>query len=777
MINFIDVNASMTVNPGSLSYSITLPDNILDEVYRARLFLNYEDSAQAYTTTAHYGLMETSGVAEYDDWDSALRPPRIDSEHGENFNTEIRYPLVAGVNTFVLHGIDRHYRECESITVSGASMLPSVSTKNPRNLIIERQISDIEIRSVTSTGTSVTVITAEPHGFETGDAITITGLPVAGSSTSTLTTTNHILGENGGRFMGTFLVKRINPTSFSYQTKHYNPNTPDVSYNKIGRAEKWELVSYYNVETLHIDPDSGTATISSASLQAEEGDFFTFDYDGATANERGIFTNIKVDSVDSSSEPNTYTFLCTGATRKLDVQARVYNTPVLPSKSIPVNFPTIETSAGGHKIVLDNASEYAHTINTLKAEPIVDTYVVEGGIPEFSSNPTLISSRGNMNTIVAMKFAVGHLNTLEGIGTLGLYVSGMNYSSGDIVVYQMSSSEWDTGMTYDELSKYVTNIPVASMVVNNGRMDGYNNYIELELNADIVKKWLNNTYQYPAAIAVMIKNKGNPSITFNSTENAQFHPYLLITSGEKAIMKPETFNISIGTSSAIGGETIRLLVSDYSGSFGNYVFNNEVYFDGVKGVIVSGNSNYIDVVVPDTVTGNVSIVVKSVLPNGTLIDLTKPYNLYIKNDAYYRNTILADKIRPGVNEDKRVSVSATYNRDLGFNNFAEITDETSLIQNLYSCLLTNKGERLFNYRFGSTIERRIFTIATLDDTDEIIKECMQVVAKYEPRVTIDPDLSSVSFDEGMNTIKVKLCILLPTHRHEYIYLTFKDRGQ
>jgi phage baseplate assembly protein W len=145
------------------------------------------------------------------------------------------------------------------------------------------------------------------------------------------------------------------------------------------------------------------------------------------------------------------------------------------------------------------------------------------------------------------------------------------------------------------------------------------------------------------------------------------------------------------------------------------------------------------------------------------------------NDLAKRDVRLAEKKIPGEIMTK-VSRSALYNRDLGFSNFTEITDETSLLQNVYSCLLTSRGERLFNQNFGTRIEEKIFTLGDATEETELLKECIQAVETYEPRVTIDPERSSCNFDEA-GQYNLILAVILPTARTEMLKFTFKSRGR
>ena len=136
---------------------------------------------------------------------------------------------------------------------------------------------------------------------------------------------------------------------------------------------------------------------------------------------------------------------------------------------------------------------------------------------------------------------------------------------------------------------------------------------------------------------------------------------------------------------------------------------------------------------------------------------------------------LNDYIRPGEVE-RKVSRSASYNRDFGYVGFTEITDENSMIQNLYSCLLTRKGERLFNTDFGTTIEERIFSIRDGGSSNAILKECFDVIEEYEPRIQLVYEQCSVR-DMGPHGIYLVLGVIVPGGNVEMVNIPFKNRGR
>ena len=136
---------------------------------------------------------------------------------------------------------------------------------------------------------------------------------------------------------------------------------------------------------------------------------------------------------------------------------------------------------------------------------------------------------------------------------------------------------------------------------------------------------------------------------------------------------------------------------------------------------------------------------------------------------------LNERLRPG-EVSREVNTSAAYNRDLGYVGFSEITDENSMIQNLYSCILTRKGERLFNPEFGTTIEERIFSIRTGATSNAILKECFSVIEQYEPRIRLVYEQCGVQ-DMGPHGIYLVLGVIVPGGTVRTVSIPFKNRGR
>lgn len=115
-----------------------------------------------------------------------------------------------------------------------------------------------------------------------------------------------------------------------------------------------------------------------------------------------------------------------------------------------------------------------------------------------------------------------------------------------------------------------------------------------------------------------------------------------------------------------------------------------------------------------------------------------------------------------------------YNKDLAYSSFSITADENSLMQNVYSILLTNLGERLYDDEFGSTLEESVFDIiGDLNGESKLLNQCVTLINKYEPRVVVVEDKSYVAINED-NTVVIVLYIKVPRGIARKIELTFRN---
>lgn len=117
-----------------------------------------------------------------------------------------------------------------------------------------------------------------------------------------------------------------------------------------------------------------------------------------------------------------------------------------------------------------------------------------------------------------------------------------------------------------------------------------------------------------------------------------------------------------------------------------------------------------------------------------------------------------------------------YNKDLSYSSFTITADENSLMQNVYSILLTNLGERLYDDEFGSTLEESVFDIiGDLNGESKLLNQCVTLINKYEPRAVVVEDKSYVAINED-NTVVIILYIKVPRGVARKIELTFRKNA-
>lgn len=735
--------------------------------YRTRLFMDYAQ-VSSFTSTG-YGLTSNAEGSTYDDWMSSFRPARVDSRlsngHTCNFNTEICVPIAsAGTTSFNLLGLQdgdaielvRETSSTGTYTVGGASCIAGGEHVDSPAIVVERRLSSVEIESIEYIGGTVYVVTGSAHGFSTGDAITVSGLPTSG---------NHTIGVSGERYNGTFVVTVTGESTFTYTTGNYSSGSVP-SYSGIGAASKWEVVPYTR-ESCTISgsaTDDTTVVVSVGQHEFEVGDYVSL---YSTDN---VLSNVEVVKTTDTSITVSLAPLYVS----IDGTYTMVYTPRMPSASIPVNSPYSDDTDD----YVTNSTRYSHTVNTSMLYPVVDTYFdkLDG-----TNNDRLPYLESSADATICMKFTSGFIVGIEdGSAELTMYVNSDTISKCSLVMYQMSDTNWSSNMTYDSIKSHVTQNIIAPRVelVNPSMTSGPLGYVKFSIPNDIVAKWLSGTSGYPSAVAIQVKTASNGYVRFNSSEADSFRPFITVSGGAKAAVDPDLIDITPSVSHAMPGEMVRLEATG-DGTFSDYTYGNHVYFvkgsTEVEATIVTGNSNYIDIVVPGDLNGNYSVVVYSEQPGGKTLQITDEMQFYVDGDPQLRNRKLAEKIIPGNYLADDISYNASYNRDLSYSNFTEITDGNSLIQNIYSILLTRKGERMFNPSFGTTIEDRIFELGAEDSEISILQECISAISAYERRVKVDVSASSVEA-VGDNGIRVNLAVVLPGNHHEILHLSFKSRG-
>lgn len=420
-----------------------------------------------------------------------------------------------------------------------------------------------------------------------------------------------------------------------------------------------------------------------------------------------------------------------------------------------------------------------------KFTPTYDTFfrVGDDGVTHSDATDLPVSE----SSFVAFKFPLSGLyDTPNPVIKVSVTVTSTNVLGNEIGMlglYEMSDSNWIGSDPYDKVDDKVNVSPIAiSKPIADHDCDGYvdtdppegfeKNPVVFTIPDSIVKGWKRrNLSQVSLAIDTYRDFEFEGEMTIGSNESGS--PIeITIEEGETPVLEPFDINVTPTTFSPDGRATIT--IADADRSFGAGISDLVVMIDDEPATILSGNDTSLKIVVPD-IPGKVEGMSELVITDTDGVPVSKSTRVYYDASATKRNKFFTDPSRPG-REDERVSHSAVYNRDLGFNNFVEITDENSLIQNIYNILLTRKGERLFNPDFGTTIEERVFSIMNEDDETSILQECFTAINEYEPRVSVDYEESKIDIDYDANTIRIIIAVVLPNGNSEYIVLPFKSRG-
>lgn len=412
--------------------------------------------------------------------------------------------------------------------------------------------------------------------------------------------------------------------------------------------------------------------------------------------------------------------------------------------------------------------------------PTYDTFfrVGEDGVTHSDVTDLPVSE----SSFVAFKFALSDLHDMANptitISVAVVYTNMLGNEIGQLGLYEMSDSNWVGSDSYDDVDKKINASPLdISSPVANYDCDDHADVpsIEFVVPATVVKQWKRrNLTQVSLAIAAYGDFEVDGIMKLASTEYSidEYRPKMVIEDTPAPIVEP--FDIIVTPSTLVPDGRATITIADPERTFDYGIAEMNVMIDGESTTILSGDEKTLKIVVPD-IPGKIEGMAELVITDEEGVPVSKFTRVYYDASATKRNKFFTDPARPG-RENERVSHSAVYNRDLGFNNFVEITDENSLIQNIYNILLTRKGERLFNPDFGTTIEERVFSIMNEDDETSILQECFTAINEYEPRVSVDYEESKVDIDYDANTIRIIIAVVLPNGNSEYIVLPFKSRG-
>ncbi len=223
--------------------------------------------------------------------------------------------------------------------------------------------------------------------------------------------------------------------------------------------------------------------------------------------------------------------------------------------------------------------------------------------------------------------------------------------------------------------------------------------------------------------------------------------------------------------------------------FNQYVMNNIVYYklngstEWITANIISGTSDRRSLTIknPGVLASGMTLMVDVGEDNNTANGCyaTNPVNFSVMSKEEQDKPLDVDGKSSIVKKNSRTSrfdelnFEPIYNKDLAYSSFTITADENSLMQNVYSILLTNLGERLYDDEFGSTLEESVFEIiGDLNGESKLLNQCVNLINKYEPRVVVVEDKSFVAINDD-NTVSIILYIKVPRGIARKIELTFR----
>lgn len=203
----------------------------------------------------------------------------------------------------------------------------------------------------------------------------------------------------------------------------------------------------------------------------------------------------------------------------------------------------------------------------------------------------------------------------------------------------------------------------------------------------------------------------------------------------------------------------------------NVVTFNGLNIDVIAKIIRSDSSISLLVVVPpDSITGTVTVETSENETATTEFEVLYDDITFTQESKPYNKATINKKVKSvGTDAYK----SPVYNKDLSYSNFVEVTDENSMLQNVYTIILTQKGERLFS-DFGTNIDQKLFSI--IDDEEifkaELMKEIITAVNTYETRVSIVEDESFIVIND--ESVYLILMVAMPTGNVRELGITLKS---
>lgn len=762
---------------GRYSISVKFADQVDPGSYRARIFLYVDgtNDLSSSTGTGMYAIPENPcDRIEYDDWSSLFRPEyRVASldSHNHSFNVETVWGFSGDSQEHAIAFCDENGVAAQ---VTGESLFNGEFDADnlPVNFLVERRVSEAGVDRVSYSASAgrVTVHTVQPHGFRDGDAVTISGLP----------RTDHSMGVHGERFNGTYRITVLSSDTFCYTTMFYpgfaGYNTEYVDYQGV-TASRWVVVEYCTSRETMCSLAEAIVIWPGHTLTA--GDRITLCDDSAIVAENALVAS-----------PATNTFICRSPGIALGSQVNtVVYAPRTPIWEIPVNYVDYSVVEPGEPVrsskkssgsvtdkfpmnMVFNGSRLRASETSVRVAPSVVAGFDLTGQPSESDGPIEISSA----KFAAIRFSpVFGLSALEDNSfRISFRVLSSTEVSTELCMYRITENSWtpdtDAAMVYGLVSRVPMGNAEITTPDNSCDYIGTARVFSVDIGKDVADRWVSSAEQVSLAFVI----HGRP--------------------GAVVTVDRDSFTITRSVGDGTGGEVVPLpvkaepslatpgdTVTVYSLNTGKFTSNPSslrIKF-GNEGEpetwtpIINSEGESIAFVMPEGHAGRNTVTVMQQV-SGNWVQVSEPVVLEAYN-MVSSVVKLNDRMRPG-EIGRTVSYSATYNRDLSYNGFAEITDENSIIQNLYSCLLTRRGERLFNKDFGTSLEEMVFSLRGTYGDNAVLKECLDAISTYEPRITLIYEQCRVE-DVGSHGVRLILGVEVPGGTVQTISIPFKNRGR
>ena len=743
---------------GNYSVSFEFAEGVDPRQYRARLFFAYGESNDLSSGGSAVGLYAIPSVpgdtVSYDDWAGFYRKRYVDrgkSGSDSSFDVEVSCEFSGDDARHVLEFTDARGR---GATLSGESAINGVYSGDnlPVNVLVERKSYSVEIVSARydAKARKVTVTTATPHGFSGGDAVQVSGFPRG----------EHSVGVDGERYNGTYAVERVSDTEFSYGSRFFDiPGTVPSDYPECpgATATRWTVVEYSAARSVMCS--MGEAIVVWPAHTFRKGDRVTL-MDGDTVVAR--------DAVLDMPAPNS--FVCRSFDILPGAQAdSVVYAPRTPVADVPANYSDAQAPAtrtrkllkkGGMQLQPSLVSNAATEEND--SEPLtpyaVGWFDLDGGAPPEAGSLTVGARK-----FIAFTFMPGSASDRYEVKVT---VRSSTEVDTDLLISQVSDTAWDGSTPADTVYSHVSRVPLASVNVNDGGACTFGMDRTFVISGSAVESW--GASGAPVSLAITLGGREGAEVAISDE--------IVITSTPAPAPGQAIVPVSVDPPSASPGDTVTLS-SLNSAAFSAPAKDFRIRLNGgaedTWTEVETNDGEALTFRMPKGYSGKLTVGIMYGDPAVAINDESAT-SIEARSDGV-RVVKLNERLRPG-EVSREVNTSAAYNRDLGYVGFSEITDENSMIQNLYSCILTRKGERLFNPEFGTTIEERIFSIRTGATSNAILKECFSVIEQYEPRIRLVYEQCGVQ-DMGPHGIYLVLGVIVPGGTVRTVSIPFKNRGR